>query len=93
MKNQHYYYLTLLNLGTLCISTSGALGTFYSASAPLDYLVKSPGRLSCLGRLLLVEKRAYQKRVYKKQHYPSLEWYPTHPALGDLFFLHFNGVV
>ena len=35
MKKQYYYYLTLLNLGTLCISTSGPLGRFIPLPPPL----------------------------------------------------------
>jgi|TARA_B110000285_G_scaffold184970_1_gene209716 drug/metabolite transporter (DMT)-like permease len=35
MKNQHYYYLLLLNIGMLCISTSGPLGRFIALPPPL----------------------------------------------------------
>jgi len=65
MKNQHYYYLTLLNLGTLCISTSGPLGRFIPLPPPLIIWSRALVAFLVLGAYCLWKKERIKKEFIK----------------------------
>ena len=80
MKNQHYYYLTLLNLGTLCISTSGPLGRFIPLPPPLIIWSRALVAFLVLGAYCLWKKERIKKEFIKNS--TTLLW------SGSLLTLH-----
>lgn len=80
MKNQHYYYLTLLNLGTLCISTSGPLGRFIQLPPPLIIWSRALVAFLVLGAYCLWKKERIKKEFIKNS--TTLLW------SGSLLTLH-----
>ena len=75
MKNQHYYYLTLLNLGTLCISTSGPLGRFIPLPPPLIIWSRALVAFLVLGAYCLWKKERIKKEFIKNS--TTLLWSGT----------------
>ena len=75
MKNQHYYYLTLLNLGTLCISTSGPLGRFIPLPPPLIIWSRALVAFPVLGAYCLWKKERIKKEFIKNS--TTLLWSGT----------------
>ena len=65
MKNQHYSYLFLLNLGMLCISTSGPLGRFIPLPPPLIIWSRALVAFLVLGAYCLWKKENIQKEFMK----------------------------
>ena len=80
MKNQHYYYLTLLNLGTLFISTSGPLGRFIQLPPPLIIWSRALVAFLVLGAYCLWKKERIKKEFIKNR--TTLLW------SGSLLTLH-----
>ena len=80
MKNQHYYYLTLLNLGTLFISTSGPLGRFIQLPPPLIIWSRPLVAFLVLGAYCLWKKERIKKEFIKNS--TTLLW------SGSLLTLH-----
>ena len=80
MKNQHYYYLTLLNLGTLFISTSGPLGRFIQLPPPLIIWSRALVAFLVLGAYCLWKKERIKKEFIKNS--TTLLW------SGSLLTLH-----
>ena len=80
MKNKHYYYLTLLNLGTLCISTSGPLGRFIQLPPPLIIWSRALVAFLVLGAYCLWKKERIKKEFIKNS--TTLLW------SGSLLTLH-----
>ena len=75
MKNKHYYYLTLLNLGTLCISTSGPLGRFIPLPPPLIIWSRALVAFLVLGAYCLWKKERIKKEFIKNS--TTLLWSGT----------------
>lgn len=65
MKKQYYYYLTLLNLGTLCISTSGPLGRFIPLPPPLIIWFRAFIAFLFLGVYCFCRKEDIKKGFFK----------------------------
>ena len=67
MKNQHYYYLLLLNLGLLCISTSGPLGRFIPLPPPLIIWSRAFVAFFVLGAFCLWKKEEIKSEFIKNR--------------------------
>lgn len=65
MKNQHYSYVLLLNLGMLCISTSGPLGRFIPLPPPLIIWSRALVAFLVLGAYCVWKKENIQKEFVK----------------------------
>ena len=65
MKNQHYYYVLLLNLGMLCISTSGPLGRFIPLPPPLIIWSRALVAFLVLGAYCIWKKEEIKKEFLK----------------------------
>ena len=59
-KNPHLYYLILLNLGMLFISTSGVLGRYIKLSPPLTIWYRSLFAILLLGTFCLLKKYSFK---------------------------------
>jgi len=66
LKNPHLYYLILLNLGMLFISTSGVLGRYIELSPPLTIWYRSLFAILLLGTFCLLKK--YSFKIDWKNH-------------------------
>ena len=67
MKNQYYYYLLLLNLGMLCISTSGPLGRFIPLPPPLIIWSRAFVAFFVLGAFCLWKKEEIKSEFIKNR--------------------------
>ncbi|MEO1261308.1 MAG: DMT family transporter [Bacteroidota bacterium] len=66
LKNRQLKYLLLLNLGMLCISTSGALGRYIQLPPPLTIWWRAFFAIFFLGAFLLIKKYPFAINFKKK---------------------------
>ncbi|MEO2099401.1 MAG: EamA/RhaT family transporter, partial [Flavobacteriaceae bacterium] len=71
-KNPHLYYLLLLNLGMLFISTSGVLGRYIALPPPVSIWFRS-----LIAIILLILYSIYKKFTFQinwKKHGAAVWW-------------------
>ena len=79
-KNQHLYYLLILNLGMLFISTSGVLGRYITLPPPISIWFRS--LIAFLILLLYSKYKKFKLRIKWRKHGLAIFW------SGSLMALH-----